>query len=549
MSSTSAEDAVVAAAPQTPGPIPTDIPDPHRAGLTSDDHAAAVPVDERHDLTPAQIRDVVRLIQCPVCSFPLQQPVTLPCGKTICRSCIPEPHIRTHVSYPATENRVRGFHCPFSDCEKEHAVGDCSPNVTLGKVIAAVKTVYQKGRAAALNTSLSTHLVAKDGWEAGGVPTLRDPYSEAQVLPGGRLLATYLLADMGYLDYNAEVIYLSSDSPDHAELDAQVLAQVKEVTRAEMDCQVCYALYYDSVTTYCGHTFCRVCLQRVLDHARHCPVCRRSLTIQPITYRETVPENELIKRITTYFWADMLKDRRDHILSEVLGNQSDEYDMALFICTLSFPLMPTFLHVFEPRYRLMIRRALAGNRTFGMVLHSYPELNDLGTVLRIENFEFFPDGRSLIETIGVSRFRIIRHGQLDGYTVAKTEPINDISVTAEEELEAVETRDYVHPAEGEGPRFPTTAEEIESTPTQILMDFATDFVRRMQQQGAQWLTQRILTIYGDCPDDPAVFPWWFANTLPIRETEKYRLLGTTSVRERLKICCGWILEWETPTAW
>jgi Lon protease-like protein len=402
-------------------------------------------------------------------------------------SCIPEPHVRTRISYPATENRTRGFHCPFPDCEKEHAVGDCSPNVALGKVIPAVRTEFQKGRAAALNTSLSTHLVAKDGWEASGVPTLRDPDAEAQILPGGRLLATYLLADMGYLDYNTEVTYLSSDSPDHAELDARILAQVKEVTRAEMDCQVCYALYYDSVTTHCGHTFCRVCLQRVLDHARHCPVCRRPLTIQPITYRETVPENELITRITTYFWADMLKDRRDHILSEVLGTQSDEYDMPLFICTLSFPLMPTFLHVFEPRYRLMIRRALAGNRSFGMVLHSYLELNELGTVLRIENFEFFPDGRILIETRGVSRLRIVRHGQLDGYTVAKTEPINDISISAEEELEEQETRDYVHPAEGEGPRFPTTAEEIEMTPTQILMDFATDFVKRMQQQGAQWL--------------------------------------------------------------
>lgn len=460
--------------------------------------------------------------------------------------------MRTHISYPAIAGRLRGFHCPFPDCEKEHALGDCSPNVTLGKVTTAVKAEYEKGREEAVRMSLSTHVVVKDQWAAAGVPSLKDPDADMEVLPGGRLLATYLLAETGALDYKAEVTYLSPDTPEHAKLDADVLAQVKEVTRAEMDCQVCYALYYDSVTTCCGHTFCRTCLQRVLDHASHCPVCRRPLTIQPVTYKDSVPENELIKRITTNFWVDMLEDRKEHIAAESQGDESGEFDMPIFVCTLSFPLMPTFLHVFEPRYRLMIRRALAGNRTFGMVLSSFPDIMQLGTVLRIENYEFFPDGRCLLETVGVSRFRILDHAQIDGYTIAKTEPISDISITAEEELETEETRraDELSQTQGINPEeFPTTIAEIEFKPTQTLMNYATEFVRRMQQQGVQWLTQRILTIYGQCPDDPAVFPWWFANTLPVREVEKYRLLGTTSVRERLKICCRWIFEWEASSSW
>ena len=81
-------------------------------------------------------------------------------------------------------------------------------------------------------------------------------------------------------------------------------------------------------------------------------------------------------------------------------------------------------------------------------------------------------------------------------------------------------------------------------PTKELMSFAVGFVMRMREQSVGWLTSRILHIYGDCPEDPARFPWWFANLLPVREVEKYRLLSTTSVRERLKICCGWIVEWE-----
>ncbi|OIW33722.1 hypothetical protein CONLIGDRAFT_189683 [Coniochaeta ligniaria NRRL 30616] len=538
MSSSRADDAVATSS------IPR-----HDTGSVTDDETVEVPVDERQPLTVEQIRDVVRLVQCPRCCLPLRQPVTLPCGKTICRLCLPEPYVRTNISYPATESRARGFHCPFPDCEKEHAVSDCSANVALNKVLPGVQAEYEKGRQAALISSLSTHVVAKDQWEAAGVPSLGAEERVSRPLPGGRLLATYLLAEMGELDYNAEVCYLSPDSTEHANLDAAILAQVKEVTRAEMDCQVCYALYYDAVTTPCGHTYCRVCLQRVLDHARYCPICRRPLSIQPLIYREACPENELIKRITTYFWADMLEDRRQAVLADAVTHQAGECDMPLFICTLAFPSMPTFLHIFEPRYRLMIRRALEGDRTFGMVLYDHPGFVELGTVLRIVNVEFFDDGRSLLETVGVSRFRILRHTSVDGYTVAKVEIINDISIAEEEALEAAEILAGAEdssdrPPTTSTPRFPTTRQEIETTPTQVLMDCATDFVRRMQQQSVGWLTARILAIYGQCPNDPAIFPWWFANILPVREMEKYRLLETTSVRQRLKICCSWILEWE-----
>lgn len=183
---------------------------------------------------------------------------------------------------------------------------------------------------------------------------------------------------------------------------------------------------------------------------------------------------------------------------------------------------------------------------------------ECGTILRIVNVEFFPDGRSLIETVGTSRFRILSSTILDGYVVAKIEKINDISVAEEEELEASETGGHrgfdvsrvlaeTTDPDAQASRYPTTREEIERTPTSDLMDFAANFVERMRERSVRWLAARIYAIYGECPNDPALFPWWFANVLPVRESEKYRLLATTSVRERLKICCAWILEWERDT--
>lgn len=42
--------------------------------------------------------------------------------------------------------------------------------------------------------------------------------------------------------------------------------------------------------------------------------------------------------------------------------------------------------------------------------------------------KFFPDGRSVVDTIGVSRFKVLSHGQRDGYHTAKIEYLEDKKV-------------------------------------------------------------------------------------------------------------------------
>lgn len=40
----------------------------------------------------------------------------------------------------------------------------------------------------------------------------------------------------------------------------------------------CSRLLFEPVTTPCGHTFCLKCLERCLDHAPHCPLCKDKLS-------------------------------------------------------------------------------------------------------------------------------------------------------------------------------------------------------------------------------------------------------------------------------
>ncbi|KAI1766054.1 hypothetical protein GGR53DRAFT_464798 [Hypoxylon sp. FL1150] len=500
------------------------------------------------------VRQIIRLIQCQICSRILQEPTTLPCGHSLCRRCVPQTHVRTNISWPATANRLQGFECPFDDCKKEHALGDCTLDVTLNKALAFIKTAVELDRDVTRLSDISTQITIQDQWAVAGIPSLSEKGTEPKVLKGGRIVATYTLAEHGELGYGCEVSYSSMDTGDDKveQIDIAVFNRLKESARTEMDCQVCYALFLDPLTTTCGHTFCRGCLHRILDHSDLCPICRRTLSIQAQVNRQSYPSNERLCKIINGFWADLVALRTQAYRFEQQANLGG-FDIPLFVCTLSFPRMPTFLHVFEPRYRLMIRRAMEADRTFGMVLHTpprapgAPDFFELGTLLRIVNIEFFPDGRSLLETVGVSRFKVTRHGMHDGYIVGNIEKIDDISVAEEEAIEASETMragGVRHLSPEPVPQDPAAAlptasagsavvpislDELETMSTRELVNMGVEFVRRMRAQSVAWLTARVLAIYGECPTDPAIFPWWLASILPVKDEEKYRLLGTSSV--------------------
>ncbi|KAI8628670.1 ATP-dependent protease La domain-containing protein [Xylariaceae sp. FL1651] len=542
-------------------------PAPNPAGTERSDTAADLLLDAVKDA-----RQIVRLFQCQICCKILQDPTTLPCGYSICKTCLPETRPRVNISWPGTASRSQGFDCPFPDCGKEHAAADCALDVTLNKVLAIIRTVVKLDRATEGLPSYSTHVTIHDRWRVAGLSSLEERQPDSMMLKGGRIFATYTLAELGRLEYNSEVSYSSvgANEDEASEFDAAAFLKLKESVRTEMDCQICYALLLDPMTTTCGHTYCRTCIHRVFNNSDLCPTCRRTISIQRQFNQKASPSNGRLVSMINGFWADLIALRAHAYKLEQQANNGG-FDVPIFVCTLSFPSMPLFLHVFEPRYRLMIRRAMEGDRTFGMVLDrtaptpDEPHFMELGVLLRIVHIEFFPDGRSLLESVGISRFRVTRHGWLDGYVVANIEKVDDITLAEEEALEAaevvnkgsvvaVDTQDLTSessvealPLTAQSPPITVSVGDLDSMSTRELVNFGVEFVRRMQAQSVRWLTARMLALYGECPTDPATFPWWFACVLPVSDTEKYRLLGTSSVRERLKISCRWALEWETST--
>ena len=80
-----------------------------------------------------------------------------------------------------------------------------------------------------------------------------------------------------------------------------------------------------------------------------------------------------------------------------------------------FPSLVLPLHLFEPRYRALIREVLDGDREFGVCLiERGAEVGGddvrtaIGTVARVHEAEELPDGRWAVIAVGVRRIRIER---------------------------------------------------------------------------------------------------------------------------------------------
>ncbi|MDE2716602.1 MAG: LON peptidase substrate-binding domain-containing protein [Chloroflexota bacterium] len=102
------------------------------------------------------------------------------------------------------------------------------------------------------------------------------------------------------------------------------------------------------------------------------------------------------------------------------------------------------LHIFEERYRLMMRHCLEGDRRFGVVLiSSGSDVGDpavpetVGTIAVIDEVRTLDDGRMLIGVRGERRFRIVEIVEQLPYITAEVLPLeDDVDPVVDEDLVA-----------------------------------------------------------------------------------------------------------------
>lgn len=112
--------------------------------------------------------------------------------------------------------------------------------------------------------------------------------------------------------------------------------------------------------------------------------------------------------------------------------------LALFpLQTVLFPGVTISLHIFEPRYRLLINRCIQNKQPFGVVLiragdevaseeDPAPAVPfEIGTTAVIQQVLRTEDGRMLLSAQGEQRFRIVRIVENEPYMVAQVEPLGE----------------------------------------------------------------------------------------------------------------------------
>lgn len=131
----------------------------------------------------------------------------------------------------------------------------------------------------------------------------------------------------------------------------------------------------------------------------------------------------------------------------------DRVELPLFpLHLVLFPGRPLPLHLFEPRYRAMLRDCMANGRRFGVVaIRSGQEAGgdadvfDVGTVARIEAVDELPDGRFDISTRGLQRFRVRRFLDDRPYLRGDVDLLDEADPTEDDVACAEELRQLLGP--------------------------------------------------------------------------------------------------------
>lgn len=528
------------------------------------------------------VPSLLKALSCPVCKMLMTDPATLQCGHSLCLHCSvsdPAPLIVHHATVSIDQASDRAASPLDRPQQAKSLLADVTCPDRMCRKVTKAKGTIRNGISVdfvlqKISSLVSEQLERQQVYASEeGIVQIEDIYgnvgeqnSSATTSPdetpkheednkrsmGTRRKDPSLPKRMrGSVDLHDRAL-----SPGTSSFVSDVLS--------ELECQVCVTLIYEPMTTPCGHTFCKRCLHRSLDHSNRCPLCRAELP--KFNYFLAAPVNYTISRLIITTFPLMYDERRE---SEEKDQAETGLDTPIFVCMVSFPMMPTNLHIYEPRYRLMMRRAMDSNKRFGMVLPSRQSggFNPYGTMLEIRNIHVLEDGRSLVEAVGVHRFKVLESGTLDGYTMGRTERIEDIPDEEEAELESAalargraqaqaqaQTRSEAlastppapqqpengatlpavapaapqpQPASVQQPQQPaldSAESETSELSNEQLVKICRDFVEALRNGSTPWLIQRLNDSVPPMPEDAREFTWWMAMLMPIDDHEKAKLL-------------------------
>lgn len=168
---------------------------------------------------------------------------------------------------------------------------------------------------------------------------------------------------------------------------AVVLPDVRALTQI-LECSLCLSLICEPISISCGHSFCRVCLVKSLRrHRKRCPSCREVCHVSA----ENASENVMLKAMAIALDGDGYQARLEEVRLEK-ASWTTQYPIFYYNSPI-FPGNILSLHLFEPRYKLMMQRVVSTTNAFAYVpnfTNYNASVGDIALVAKMKEVEFMP---------------------------------------------------------------------------------------------------------------------------------------------------------------
>ncbi|XP_059045756.1 uncharacterized protein LOC131841450 [Achroia grisella] len=466
-------------------------------------------------------------MKCVCCNLLPSEPVTGKCGHTSCMSCIVAHRLKFQM-----DESFRGCPCGEAGYETLHVSVmardileklKCSEENLRNYMKRLFKASRQKKMKSLPASSTSCQLPAN----AEGECQLLDKASRLPITAQARFnFAIYLIESAQFLEAASHLARVIVTGTYQLAIKARRLMQKVMVHIAkeyysprlekflrnlvkmqsakmwlklkDVECVLCFETLRNPVTTSCGHTYCRICVERAIDYNLPCPLCKRSMADFDFSSKSPVAILHLALES----------------IDAVSVERLDPNVIPICSCTIAYPGVPCSVYIYQPRQWVMVRHILKSDRhIFGMLAND----NDCeyGTILELRDCLLFEDGSYILTTIGVSRFRMIERDTQDGMDVALIERFDDVSDND----------------------IPTLAQQcIQST---VISYKSSVWLNSLDES-----LQFELLAYGNIPEvdtdfemwDAAhgpIWHWWIISILPLCQDLKFLILTTNSLHKRL----------------
>jgi len=280
-----------------------------------------------------------------------------------------------------------------------------------------------------------------------------------------------------------------------------------------LECSICLNMLAEPISIPCGHTFCRPCLVTAQQRSqKKCPICRAVCVVDASIQNENIQLSAILKTCFPQQYTERLKE-----ISELKNNWKQTLPI-FFYNEMLYPTSVLRLHLFEPRYKLMIKRALEATRCFAYVpnFKDYKaKQGDIGLVARVEDCQFLFDGRALLEANITIRFKITDHWVEEG--------TNNLFY-----CQYVELVDDVEKEEEILPLYEKGLKNIEKF---------RNFIGSLDPI-KQFTIKEVLGAFPPATASPSVICWWLIKTISkiggMSDQLRYELLSSTSLKCRLE---------------